>query len=659
MRLVSRPRLALPGTALAASVLLSVTLGAGTAAAATNYVSNCSVNLRASASTSGTIVDVIATGALVTATGTVAGSSWSAACGGPTTSGSSWYVITAVNGKSTSSLYGRSSVYAATGLFSLAPPPPPPSSYAEGIDVSHWQGTINWAGVAAAGKKFAIMKATESTTYADDTYAANHSNARANGIRAGAYHFAQPSTTAGNAVAQADWFVSHANLQAGDLNPALDLEVSNGLSTTNLQAWVKAWLDRVYADTGIRPMIYTSPSFWSTYMGGTSAFATAGYTVLWVAHWFVTSPSVPGSNWGGHGWTFWQYSDCGTVTGIGGCVDLDRYNGTDFTKVTYGANFNVAATPTTASIKQGGSTSIAVAISRTWFSLPVTLSVSGVPAGASATLDTTATSGSSATVTFKTSNSGTITPFGTYTLTITGTANGLTRSTTATIAVTDGVPPTVTVPVSRLYALSYLGSTGAPGMTSWTGSDASGIGSFMLQQQVNGGTWTTVGPTPTTASSMAAAWAYNATYAFRVRATDITGNTGSFAYGPHFSLSMNQETSSAIHYGGTWYTGSTTYASGGTLKYTRSSGAWASETFSGAAIAWVSYRGPTRGMARVYVDGVLVSTVDLYAATNQNKAVVFAKNWSANGTHTIKIVCLATSGRPRIDLDGFVRLVLS
>jgi hypothetical protein len=83
-------------------------------------------------------------------------------------------------------------------------------------------------------------------------------------------------------------------------------------------------------------MIYTSPNFWKNSLGNTTMFADQGYGVLWVAHWFVTSPTVPASNWGGHGWTFWQYDDCGSVPGIAGCVDLDRYNGTDLSPVAFG-----------------------------------------------------------------------------------------------------------------------------------------------------------------------------------------------------------------------------------------------------------------------------------------------------------------------------------
>jgi len=658
MRLDPRPRLALLGTAVAASVLLSATLGAGLAAAAsTNYVANCTVNLRSSASTGATIVDSVPSGTVVTATGSVSGSSWSASCGGANVAGTSWYVITAVNGLSTQSHYGVAALYAATGLFSVAPTPPPPGNWLEGVDVSHWQGTINWASVAGAGKRFAIMKATESTTYADDTYAYNHSNARANGIRTGAYHFAQPGTTAGDAVAEADWFVSHANLQAGDLNPALDLEVSNGLSVSALQGWVKSWLDEVYAKTGIRPMIYTSPSFWSTYMGNTTSIANAGYTILWIAHWGVTSPTVPASNWGGHGWTFWQYTSSGSVAGISGRVDLDRFNGTDMTKVTYKADFTVGATAASASIKQGASATVAVAINRTWFTLPVALTVTGAPAGTTATLDTSTTSGSTATVTFSTSSTGTVTPVGSYTLTVTGTSLGLTRTATATVAVTDGIAPTVTAPSSKLFSVSYVTLGGMPGRTAWSGTDASGISDFTLQEQLNGGSWNTVGPSPSTATSTAQQWTFNDTHRFRMRATDGAGNTTSWAYGPAFKVQMSQDTSSAVHYSsGSWALQNTSYASGGTLHYTGKAGAWATQTFSGTGIAWVSYRGPNRGEARVYVDGVLAATVNLYQATYSNKVVVFTKTWSANGTHTIKIVGLGTAGHPRIDLDGFSRI---
>jgi GH25 family lysozyme M1 (1,4-beta-N-acetylmuramidase) len=95
-----------------------------------------------------------------------------------------------------------------------------------------------------------------------------------------------------------------------------------------MQTWVSTWLQIVSSATGVKPMIYTSPNFWTNSMGNTQMFAQGGYTVLWVAHWTSASqPTVPANNWGGHGWTFWQYTSSGTVNGISGSVDLDRYNG--------------------------------------------------------------------------------------------------------------------------------------------------------------------------------------------------------------------------------------------------------------------------------------------------------------------------------------------
>ena len=69
-------------------------------------------------------------------------------------------------------------------------------------------------------------------------------------------------------------------------------------------------------------------------MGDTTWFADNGYNVLWVAHWTTaTAPTVPGGAWGGDGWTFWQYTSDGSVPGISGRVDLNRYNGTNFSRV--------------------------------------------------------------------------------------------------------------------------------------------------------------------------------------------------------------------------------------------------------------------------------------------------------------------------------------
>jgi len=215
-------------------------------------------------------------------------------------------------------------------------PKPKPIATAQGIDASHWQGTINWTQVAGAGKRFVFLKVSEGTSYTDPTFSSNRLGARNAGIAAGGYHFARPDATTGDAVAEARAFVAAATFASNDLRPVLDIEVNGGLGVAALQSWVRGWLDEVYRLTGRRAIVYTSPSFWKNSLGDTQAIALAGYTTLWIAHWGVTSPTVPAGNWGGYGWSFWQYSNCGSVSGISGCVDLDRAKSTDLSPFLFG-----------------------------------------------------------------------------------------------------------------------------------------------------------------------------------------------------------------------------------------------------------------------------------------------------------------------------------
>ena len=80
-------------------------------------------------------------------------------------------------------------------------------------------------------------------------------------------------------------------------------------------------MNRVTERLGCDPCLH-KPERLADGTGNTTAVAAAGYTVLWVAHWGVSSPTVPAGNWNGNGWTFWQYGNCGAVAGIDGCVDV-------------------------------------------------------------------------------------------------------------------------------------------------------------------------------------------------------------------------------------------------------------------------------------------------------------------------------------------------
>lgn len=206
-----------------------------------------------------------------------------------------------------------------------------------GIDVSHWQGHIGWYHVRRSGVKFVIAKATEGNKSVDHTYRRNAKMARRVGIPFTAYHFARPSRVAGSAVAQADFFLAYAKLQSGDLVPALDLERAGGLGPVALQRWVLAFLRRVEKRLGVKPMVYTSPGFWTGPMNNTRTIAKAGYRVLWVAHYGTARPSVPARRWNGSGWTIWQWTKCGHVDGIRGCVDRDALTGVRLANLTISA----------------------------------------------------------------------------------------------------------------------------------------------------------------------------------------------------------------------------------------------------------------------------------------------------------------------------------
>jgi lysozyme len=211
------------------------------------------------------------------------------------------------------------------------------TSYLNGIDIASYQhpngAAISWAQVAASGQSFAVIKATESTSYTNPYEQGDVAGARQAGLRVGLYHFARPSLVNGSAsadaTAEADYFSSQVNAVTGaQLPPTLDLEVNGGLTASQLVAWTSAFLTRVQSDTGRRPMIYTGPNFWNTSLGGSTAFTSYP---LWEAHY--TTAANPQSFGGWSSWTIWQWSD-GTyasppaVSGISGAVDRDRFAGT-------------------------------------------------------------------------------------------------------------------------------------------------------------------------------------------------------------------------------------------------------------------------------------------------------------------------------------------
>lgn len=190
----------------------------------------------------------------------------------------------------------------------------------QGIDVSHWQGAIDWQAVKNGGKSFAFCKATEGTTFTDPRFATNWPAMKAVGLLRGAYHFGRPGV---DPVAQADYFVTAVQPTKGDLQLVLDLEATDGKTPAQVRAWTVAFVKRVTARTGRPPIVYTGYYFWRDSAGNGSNLNCP----LWLAYWGTGDPYafVPAA------WSYfscWQYSATGSVPGIGGDVDLNCWNGT-------------------------------------------------------------------------------------------------------------------------------------------------------------------------------------------------------------------------------------------------------------------------------------------------------------------------------------------
>jgi lysozyme len=195
-----------------------------------------------------------------------------------------------------------------------------PIGVVTGVDLSHYNGSVNFQSLAASGLAFAYLKASEGRFTKDPLYAANYAGSQQNQILRGAYHFFYPQL---DAQAQASNFLSVVTqLNAGDLPPVLDVEVSGEQSPSAIAAALQQWLDAVQQKLACTPMIYTAAGFWNTALGGTTSFSSYP---LWVAEY--TGNSSPRLPTGFTDYVFWQYSQSGSVPGIASNVDMDQFNG--------------------------------------------------------------------------------------------------------------------------------------------------------------------------------------------------------------------------------------------------------------------------------------------------------------------------------------------
>jgi lysozyme len=188
-----------------------------------------------------------------------------------------------------------------------------------GIDVSKYQGNVDWAKVKASGKAFAFARVSDGNNSPDAKFAQNWPAMKSAGLVRGAYQYfraSQDATKQANLLI--DKIVEAGGLHAGDLPPVLDLEQSDGAAAATVLSRAKTWLALVEAKFGVKPIVYTGNN-----MSSVTKTTFSSY-LLWVPNYGASCPLMP-SGW--TNWTFWQDSQTGSCSGVSGAVDTDYFNG--------------------------------------------------------------------------------------------------------------------------------------------------------------------------------------------------------------------------------------------------------------------------------------------------------------------------------------------
>ena len=213
-----------------------------------------------------------------------------------------------------------------------------------GIDVSSYQGSINWSSVHSNGAQWAFAKATEGNYYEDAYFKGNMTNGKNAGMQMGAYHFARPDTDCPSTDANYFWNFAGGYIAADgkSLFPMLDFETFGGYACEpNYTAWMNAWSTDVKAKTShfLHPVIYCSAC---TGACDLIEYDKSGgiYLSAWIAD-YDGENLYTGHPWadcdccnawitgcGTGNWTYWQVSSSGSIGGVSGNCDFDAYAGT-------------------------------------------------------------------------------------------------------------------------------------------------------------------------------------------------------------------------------------------------------------------------------------------------------------------------------------------
>jgi len=192
-----------------------------------------------------------------------------------------------------------------------------------GVDVSRWQGEIDWQKLRGQGANFVYIKATDGGDHLDPMFKTNWRAAHKAGLKRGAYHFFYWCRTAGE---QADWFIRNVPKVEGALPPVIDVEWNGESrckkrpSRARVLEKMQVFMDRLERHYGQRPIIYTAPDFYRDNLRG--AFENYPF-------WLRAVAQHPSKVYPGRDWVFWQYSGSGLSHGVKGRIDLNVFHGSE------------------------------------------------------------------------------------------------------------------------------------------------------------------------------------------------------------------------------------------------------------------------------------------------------------------------------------------
>ncbi|MFN8620752.1 MAG: glycoside hydrolase family 25 protein [Chloroflexota bacterium] len=536
------------------------------------------------------------------------------------------------------------------------PPRATPTPYIPpGVDVSVYQGALDWSLIKAAGMKFAFIRATAGLSTVDAKFAQHVRRARAQGMLIGAYHFFDYTA---DGLAQADRFIDTAAAN-GMLTDALPLAVDiECLGSYGWSVWAKAvpqlraFVDRVYERTGRKPILYTSRTMWRQVMGNDRGFSDLP---LWVACWRCDPPLLPV---GWKTWRFWQIRPY-AIPGIARKMDGNVFKGTDESLELWRGQPMVI---------NGGAKVTGDRL--------VTLDLGSVTGTEVRTDDDAGAWTDWAAIAKPVQHQ--LTP-GEGERTVRAQvrrADGLEGPIVADRIILDQTGPVVGAPTVRVRPAATVSKKGfVPITATWTATDQwAGVSSSTLIHDCGAGL--TGEAAPGSIRSVRAGQdgrtrvqvaggvpsavdgaVPQGTCRLTARAVDGVGNESAPSARTNATVSIADDQVAAPVHRPSWVTRARVGAYGGTVLRTIVAGAAVKLQVTGDSVGIVATQGPGFGRMTIRLDGVVIATVDLYRPTLAVRQVVAAFALPKGGTHTIRLSVEPRSnpkakGGHKVELDA-------